>query len=129
MGLRALADLFSGQNLGAMTSVPWGISVWGESRHPVQLYELAFWALSTVLIWRAGVSIPTPGALFLLLVACYGAAEVLVEPFRAQSALVLGSVRANQVGGLLLLLGSLWLMRVWWRRSATVSYQDLEGTT
>jgi prolipoprotein diacylglyceryltransferase len=129
MGLRALADLFSGHSLGAISSVPWGISVWGESRHPVQLYELAFWALATVLIWRSGVTLPTSGALFLLWVACFGAAEVLIEPFRAQSALVLGSVRVSQVVGLLLIMGSLWLMRVWWRYSVTVPDQDSEGTT
>lgn len=124
MGLHALAGFFSGQSLGAVTEVPWGMSVWGESRHPVQLYELAFWTLATVSIWWAGAAIPAPGSLFFLYVALYGAACLLIEPFRAQSVLVLGGLRATQVAGLLELLVALWMMQFCWRRSVKPTKHD-----
>jgi phosphatidylglycerol:prolipoprotein diacylglycerol transferase len=128
MGLRALADFFSGQALGATTTVPWALSLWGESRHPVQLYELGLWILGAALIWRAGRSIPAPGELFMLFAALYGAARVLVEPFRAQGPLILGGLRAGQVVGFLILLAALWLMQTWWRRSPGPADEARDGT-
>jgi phosphatidylglycerol---prolipoprotein diacylglyceryl transferase len=127
MGLLALADLAGGQGLGEVTTVPWGIAVWDELRHPVQLYELLFWVLAAALIWRAGTAIPAPGLLFLLFIVFYGAAGVLIEPFRAQSMLTFGGLRAMQVMGLVALPGALWLMRAWWRRSMTPMEQNKEG--
>lgn len=124
MGLRALADLAGGHGLGAITSAPWAISVWGESRHPVQLYDLLFWVVAGVLIWRAGAAIPGPGLLFLLFGVFYGAAGVLVEPFRAESALAVGGLRTGQGVGMVALVGALWLMQTWWRRSVVAVEQD-----
>jgi phosphatidylglycerol:prolipoprotein diacylglycerol transferase len=117
-GLEAFAAFLSGRSLGAATTMPWGLSMWGELRHPVQLYDLGFWAVATLLIWRAGRAVPAQGLLFLLFVAFCGAACVLIEPFRAQSGLTLGGLRTNQVVGLFALLGALWLMHVWWSRAA-----------
>jgi phosphatidylglycerol:prolipoprotein diacylglycerol transferase len=119
MGFQALADFMSGQGLGTTTAVPWGISVWGEVRHPVQLYELGLWVLGAALIWRAGRAIPAPGTLFMSFVATYGVALLLVEPFRAQSALIPGGIRAGQLAGLVILLAALYLMQHLWRRSNT----------
>jgi phosphatidylglycerol:prolipoprotein diacylglycerol transferase len=127
MGFQALADFVSGQGLGATAAVPWGISVWGEVRHPVQLYELGLWVLGALLIWRAGRASPAPGTLFMLFLATYGVALLLVEPFRAQSTLILGGIRAEQLAGLLALLAALWLMRAWWVRSAGSTSQGRDG--
>jgi phosphatidylglycerol:prolipoprotein diacylglycerol transferase len=126
MEFRALADFVSGQSLGATTAVPWGISVWGEVRHPAQLYELGLWVLGAVLIWRAGRAIPAPGTLFLLFLAIFGTTLLLVEPFRARSAIIFGTLRARQLAGFLILLAAMSLMRVWWRRSTAQA--DPSGT-
>jgi prolipoprotein diacylglyceryltransferase len=112
---------------GAITLCRGRISVWGESRHPVQLYDLLFWVLAGALIWRVGTAIPAPGLLFLLFGVFYGAAGVLIEPFRAQSTLTVGGLRSVQVAGLVALAGALWLMKTWWRRSVAPMEQNKEG--
>jgi phosphatidylglycerol:prolipoprotein diacylglycerol transferase len=127
MGLRALADFFSGASLGAPSRVPWAMSVFGESRHPVQLYALGFWALGTLVLWRSGRGIQASGMLFLLFVALAGAAGVLLEPFRAPRAVIVGGFRLAQMVGLVALAGSLWMMRIWWRRSVVPTERDTEG--
>jgi thiol-disulfide isomerase/thioredoxin len=46
VGLAAvsLADFLGGSGYGTVTSLPWAIDVFGIRRHPVQIYELHFWA-------------------------------------------------------------------------------------
>lgn len=109
----ALANFASGEAFGAETSVPWAIYLWNAPRHPVQLYELAGGLVILLLLWQAGRDVPTPGLLFLLFVALYGGARLLLEPFRASSAAIFGGLRAAQVTGLGATLAALWLMRVW----------------
>jgi phosphatidylglycerol:prolipoprotein diacylglycerol transferase len=119
----ALANFFSGEAFGAETSVPWAIELWGARRHPTQLYELATGlAMLGVVLW-AGREAPAPGLLFLLFVALYAGARLLLEPFRANSLLILGGLRAVQVAGLAAVLAALGLMRIWsvgWSTSQSV---------
>lgn len=119
----ALANFFSGEAFGAETSVPWAVELWGARRHPTQLYELATGlAMLGVVLW-AGREVPAPGLLFLLFVALYAGARLLLEPFRANSLLILGGLRAAQVAGLAAVLAALGLMRIWsagWSTSQSV---------
>ena len=119
----ALANFFSGEAFGAETSVPWAVELWGARRHPTQLYELATGlAMLGIVLW-AGREVPAPGLLFLLFVSLYAGARLLLEPFRANSLLILGGLRAVQVAGLAAVLAALGLMRIWsvgWSTSQSV---------
>ncbi len=120
----ALANFFSGEAFGAETSVPWAVELWGARRHPTQLYELATGlAMLGVILWAGRREAPAPGLLFLLFVALYAGARLLLEPFRANSLLILGGLRAAQVAGLAAVTAALWLMRIWsvsWSTSQSV---------
>ncbi len=118
----ALANLASGQAYGAESTLPWAIELWGARRHPSQLYELAAGLVMLATLWLAGRSAPpAPGLLFLLFVALYGVARLMLEPLRATSVQVLGGLRLAQVAGLAATLLALVLMRHWFvqRRAAT----------
>lgn len=109
----ALANLASGAGYGRETSLPWAIDLWSAQRHPAQLYELAAGAISLLILWRAGRTALAPGQLFLLSVALLGGARLLLEPFRANSALIMGGFRAAQAAGLVAVLGAIWLVPIW----------------
>ena len=110
--LASLGLLLSGEAFGVPTDLPWGIPLFGATRHPTQLYLalaalLAFGALR--ILARRG---PQPGALLAAYLALQGITLLLVEALRADSLLLPAGVRAGQVFGLaLLLLGLLWMRR------------------
>lgn len=108
----ALAHAASGDAFGAPADVPWGIELWGARRHPSQTYEFpGALAILLIMLRHPAGGWPFPGYAFGLLVALSAAARLLLEAFRGDSALWLGSVRAAQVISLLLLLGALGLLR------------------
>jgi prolipoprotein diacylglyceryltransferase len=107
----SLSSFLAGSVFGAETGLPWAIELWGAHRHPVQIYELIASLAILALLWRAAREGPAPGLLFLLFVALYSGARLLLEPFRADSFLLPGGFRATQVAALAVLLCALWLMR------------------
>jgi phosphatidylglycerol:prolipoprotein diacylglycerol transferase len=109
----ALANLASGNAYGVETGVPWAIEMWDARRHPVQLYEVTVGLAILAIVWGVGKKAPAPGLLFLLFVALYGGARLLLEPLRATSQLLPYGLRLAQVVGLSALMGALVLMRVW----------------
>src|SRR5512143_2106809 len=58
----ALADFASGDGYGAPSQLPWAINLWGEQRHPVQLYHLLTAIIIGLIVRRA--SHPFDGARF-----------------------------------------------------------------
>ncbi|MEN9934062.1 MAG: hypothetical protein RLZZ387_641 [Chloroflexota bacterium] len=99
--------LLSGDAFGTPTDLPWGVTLFGTSRHPTQLYfalaALAGWA---VLLWLARRPWPA-GALFTAYLGLQGLSLLLIEALRADSLLLPASVRAGQVFGLALLIVAL----------------------
>jgi len=49
----ALADLASGDGYGAPAQLPWSINLWGELRHPAQIYHLLAAIGIGIVVWRA----------------------------------------------------------------------------
>ncbi len=98
----------SGDAFGAPSSVPWAIELWGEQRHPSQIYELLFAALILFIIWRVRTWDTFPGFTFLSWVGMAAAARLFLEAFRGDSVIILGSVRSAQVVSLAILLGAMW---------------------
>lgn len=105
----ALANAASGAAFGMETSLPWGIELWGAKRHPTQFYELtgAILILLT-LVPRIRDNTQPAGTLFLTFLSLTSGARLFFEAFRADSALILGGIRAAQVVAWLVLSGALW---------------------
>lgn len=110
----AFAHLASGDAFGAPAKLAWSIYLWEEYRHPSQVYELVA-ALATLLVWwrlpRAG-----GGVTFWIVVALLAAAALFLEAFRGDSLLFL-SLRVNQLWALIILAGSLIMMREWLKKT------------
>jgi prolipoprotein diacylglyceryltransferase len=115
------AHLASGDAFGAPAQLPWSIWLWGDWRHPSQIYELIS-ALLILLLWRSARQRQLfDGFGCLLVVASLAAARVFLEAFRGDSWIIAGGWRGAQVIGLLVLAGSLMLLRVLGQRQTPLT--------
>lgn len=112
------AHLASGDAFGAPTTLPWRLFLWGEYRHPAQVYELLAALAILGLAWRTRTAAPFSGFNFLFVVALAAAARLFLEAFRGDSVLLPGGWRAAQVGALVVLAACLVAMRAWARDPA-----------
>lgn len=109
----ALGDLARGARVGFPADVPWSVELWGEARHPVQLYlavpavGLALWSL----LYRGNR--PFAGFDFLVVLGGYALALLIGSAWRESSGTVLGDLRREQVIAWLALLAVLWVGRRW----------------
>jgi phosphatidylglycerol:prolipoprotein diacylglycerol transferase len=104
MAVERLGAFLGGVNFGEPTGLPWGMFMWGEVRHPVQIYEmLALLVILAVLLWQQDRK-PFDGFTFVLFVALYAGSRLFLEAFRADAALISGGLRAVQVIALGVLL-------------------------
>ncbi len=119
----AVAHVASGDAFGAPAQVPWRVYLWGEYRHPSQVYELiaAFGVMG--LAWRARARPLPAGFNFLLVVASSAAARVFLETFRGDSILIPGGWRAAQLWALMVLAACLVAMRYWSQGTAPRQYE------
>jgi len=101
---------FSGEAFGIPTRLPWGIALFGTTRHPTQLYYALAALLSLgALLWVARRH-PPRGTLMAGYLGLQGLTLLLVEALRADSLQLPHGMRAAQVVGLALLLVALhWL--------------------
>jgi phosphatidylglycerol:prolipoprotein diacylglycerol transferase len=112
MAIERLGAFLGGVNFGEPTGLPWGVFMWGEVRHPVQIYEmLALLVILAVLLWQGERSSvgklrtkPFNGYTFVLFVALYAGSRLFLEAFRADAALISGGLRAVQLVALGVLL-------------------------
>ena len=101
-----LSQLASGDGFGAPTNLPWAIELWGERRHPAQLYALAAsLAILLMVLWLEKRQ-EFPGELALSWLALGSGARLVLEAFRGDS-LYLAGVRQAQLAALMLLMLSL----------------------
>ena len=105
----ALASFCSGDDFGTTAQLPWAVYLWGQWRHPVQLYDmLALLVILVVLLSIAKVHWPG-GALALLALALASIERVFVDGFRAGSPLWEG-LRVTQLAGVVVGVVSVWLL-------------------
>jgi phosphatidylglycerol:prolipoprotein diacylglycerol transferase len=110
LSLERLGAFLDGRNFGEPTTLPWGVTMWGEVRHPLQLYEMAaLLVILGILWWRQGRR-PFDGHAFALFVALYAGSRLFLEAFRADAPLMSGGLRAVQVGALGVMLGAVWYL-------------------
>ncbi len=107
-----LANLASGNGYGAPTNLPWGIELWGATRHPSQVYEIIAAAFILMDTWPSyGIEPPRPaGRTFWRFLAWTAGARLFLEGFRGDSALWPGGIRAEQVLAWGVLALSLWVL-------------------
>jgi phosphatidylglycerol:prolipoprotein diacylglycerol transferase len=102
-----LSHLSSGDAFGAPSSVPWAIELWGEHRHPSQVYEILLAGLILFVLWRMRTWDAFPGFTFLSWVVMAAAARLFLGAFRGDSVILLGGIRSTQVISLVVLLGAM----------------------
>jgi prolipoprotein diacylglyceryltransferase len=110
---RAAAQLASGDGFGMPAQIPWSIDLWGEKRHPVQVYEILLTTLIYILILPEGfllknTSSGQPGTRFWVFLALSAGAQLFLEAFRGDSLLIINSIRLIQVISWLVLAAGLW---------------------
>lgn len=112
-----LANLASGNAFGAPAQLPWSILLWGEWRHPSQIYETL--GAITVLAWvlrrfsRLDQNVPKQcisGRFFLEFLAGSALWRIALETFRGDSILLLGQYRAAQIIAWVILAICLYLL-------------------
>lgn len=106
-----LGAFLAGNNIGAAAELPWAVELWGVRRHPVQLYAaLGFALAAAATAWavRRGLR---PGLAGWVALLGWGVTTWLVEPFRADSATILGGLRTAQVIGWAAVIAALWVLR------------------
>jgi len=110
LALVRLGAFLDGSGFGEPTTLPWGVAMWGETRHPVQLYEMAALLLILGILWRWRTRRAFDGHTCVLFVALYAGSRLVLEAFRADAPLLPGGVRTVQVIALATLLGAVWYL-------------------
>ncbi len=117
-----LSHFASGDAFGAPARLPWSIELWGEARHPSQVYETLAAMAAAAAVWPGSrvsrAAAPISGARFWIFVALSAAARLFLEAFRGDSLLMLDSVRQAQVIAWVVLAVSLWQIRKRFHQSA-----------
>lgn len=116
-----IAHLSSGDSFGAVTQVPWAIELWGARRHPSQIYEIVTMGLIFILVWRIRSRDAFAGFLILAWLALTAAGSLILDGFRGDSVIVLGSLRTSQLLSLAILLIALAGLHVLARRDLLLS--------
>jgi len=91
-----LSHLAAGTAFGKETDLAWGIDLWNATRHPTQIYETLASLLIFGLVWFQKQN-PRPGILFLTYAALTAAAQLFIQAFRGDSALIFNGFRQEQV--------------------------------
>lgn len=110
-----IACLLNGDSYGKSTDLAWAITYTDPRAmaplnvplHPVEIYEMAAYALVFLLVWQTRNRYKTDGFAFLTYLAGYGAARLSVEFFRGNPAIFAWGIPAAQVFGVALILASI----------------------
>lgn len=103
--------LLSGEAFGVPTTLPWGVSLFGVTRHPTQIYFGLAALISLFVLRQLARRSLQVGALAAMYLGLQGLTLVLLEALRADSLVLPGGVRVAQVFGLGLLLYALYWVR------------------
>lgn len=81
---------------GRETSLPWGVRMLGEVRHPVALYEVLGDLTIALILYTVRERTAPAGRLFKLYLLSYALLRFMLEPLRGDGAVVLGPLTAVQ---------------------------------
>jgi prolipoprotein diacylglyceryl transferase len=96
---QGIAHFAAGSAFGTPTDLPWGINLWGATRHPTQIYEILLAAIILLAVYLIDKSQlgQTSGFTFLSFIALSAAARLFSEAFRGDSTLIGNGFRSAQI--------------------------------
>jgi phosphatidylglycerol---prolipoprotein diacylglyceryl transferase len=94
-----IGTLLYGLNYGRPTTLPWGVSLFGETRHPTQIYLMVAALIIVAVLVVADRRWAGSGRLFWASMVLYGIARAVIETFM-DSPRVLGPLTLAQVASL-----------------------------
>ncbi len=104
--IASIGAFLSGEAYGAPSRVPWAVEMWGEARHPVQLYEAGVGLAVLGVLWYLRQRKPYAGYIFWMFVFLSALGRLWTEAYRGQPALLPGGFRTAQMISLLIALAS-----------------------
>ncbi len=111
LAIASLGAFLAGRELGALSELPWAVTLFGVRRHPAALYQaLALLLLLGGLLWAERRAVRRPGQLALLALFGYATIRLFLEPLRADGLLVGDGWRLAQITALGVVLLSGWLL-------------------
>lgn len=113
----SLADFLAGPGYGTLTAVPWSITRFNVSRHPVQIYEILVGITALFLWWYTIDRRSFDGQLFLLTAMVYSGGRLFVDAFR-HTTWITGGFHIVQIISLGVMLISLFLLAKYSPRKA-----------
>lgn len=105
----SLANLATGSDYGIPAKLPWAIQLWGELRHPTQVYELiaGMIVLAFMLYPKRPAIFSISGITFFVFIALASGSKIFIDAFRADSTLIFSNFRESQIIAWLILSGAL----------------------
>jgi prolipoprotein diacylglyceryltransferase len=91
-----LANFAAGNAFGAPSALPWAVNLWGELRHPVQLYEMGAAVIIAWIVFPPKQASVNPGMLFWSWIALSAFSRLFFEFFRADSTTLLWNLHSAQ---------------------------------
>lgn len=121
------SHLASGSAFGRPTDLPIGIQLWGDTRHPSQMYEIILALIILVAVYYLDRSSwgEIPGALFLAFVSMTAASRLLLEAFRGDSMLIFGGFRTAQLISWIVL--AICLLLIFWRLNTRDIFEEAQA--
>ena len=107
-----ISHFASGSAFGTPTQAPWGIQLWGATRHPTQIYEIILATFTLIVIMfldRTSWSL-IPGNIFLSFISLSAVSRLFLEAYRGDSILLDSGFRIAQVISWLVLAACLVLL-------------------
>ena len=107
----ATSNLSSGNAFGTETDLPWGIELWGMTRHPTQIYTMLAALVTLNLLWPPKENTQSQaGTSFLTFIAFTAGYILFLEAFRGDSTLIFSGIRSMQVIALIVLAITFWML-------------------
>ena len=108
----SLSNFASGRGFGAATVLPWGIELWGEIRHPVQVYYIIGGFLTLLFLLRFfRTKTYQPGTIFTAFLSMTSVHRLFFSSFQETRFVTFSGIRISQVVVWAILLISLYLLR------------------
>jgi phosphatidylglycerol---prolipoprotein diacylglyceryl transferase len=106
-----LANFASGDAYGSPATLPWAIQLWGDFRHPTQIYEMiAALFIVIVLLIQKDYS-RKPGTDFWAFVAATAFARLFFDFFRGDASTILWNIHQAQIIAWMILAIALWQLK------------------
>ena len=98
VGALSLSSFASGSGFGTATTLPWGTYLWGEIRHPVQLYIL-LGDITTLIIILTIKKLDNywSGKTFLIFITLASGFRMFLMGFQEDTPIIAGTLRLNQI--------------------------------